>query len=512
MGQATSLRAVPRLTVRLVHELRCRDILGTCSTVPTAPATDENQGQRSVWIVDDSPLEAEMARRALAADYRVEVLADGSAALEHFAGNPAPDILVLDWVMPGLSGIEVCQFLRARPETEELPILLLTANRQTEQIVEGLQAGANDYLAKPYEGAELRARVGALIRSRALRERAEHAESLLRKVLSQLPDAVVTADATGTVIFVNATAERVFGDHREKLLGRKLRELLPGIDLGTIVRMSGTRSSLADLQIGDEFFSPTVSIPPSDDEGNTTITLRNVTDLRVKERRKVDFYSMVAHDLRSPLSALQMRAQMLLQGMRGEIAPEVRDEIERMGARVRDLAQMVNDFLDIAQMESAQFSIEHERVEMSRVCASVYEEYRAMAGARGLELSLNAAADAPVVGDSRRLTQVVGNLVSNAIKFTGGGGRVALRVASDGGLVEVAVEDSGRGISPEAQRRLFQKYERVEGSSARIEGTGLGLVIVKEIVEAHGGTVGVTSTPGLGSTFWMRLPRAVERP
>ena len=449
-----------------------------------------------------------MARRALAADYRLEVLTDGSAALEHFAANPAPDILVLDWVMPGLSGIEVCQFLRGRPETEELPILLLTANRQTEQIVEGLQAGANDYLAKPYEGAELRARVGALIRSRSLRERAERAESLLRKVLSQLPDAVVTADAAGTVVFVNAQAERVFGDRRERLTGRKLRELLPAIDLGTIVRSTGT---LGDLQVGGQTFSPRVSIPPSDDEGNTTITLRDVTDLRARERRKVDFYSMVAHDLRSPLSALQMRVQMLLQGMRGAITPEVREEIERMGNRVRDLAQMVNDFLDIAQMESAQFSIERARVEMSEVCASVYEEYRAMAGARGLELSLNAAAaSAPVVGDSRRLTQVVGNLVSNAIKFTGGGGRVALRVGSDEKIVEVAVEDSGRGIAPDAQRRLFQKYERVEGSSARIEGTGLGLVIVKEIVEAHGGTVGVTSTPGLGSTFWMRLPRATN--
>lgn len=478
--------------------------------MPAPLDSDDKPGQRSVWIVEDSPLEAEMARRALATDYRLEVLADGSAALEHLASSSAPDMLVLDWVMPGLSGIEVCQFLRARPETEELPILLLTTNRQTEQIVEGLQAGANDYLAKPYEGAELRARVGALLRSRALRERAERAESLLRKVLSQLPDAVVTADAGGAVVFVNAQAERLLGQERGTLMGRKLLELLPG--LGSIARTNASQSSLADLQIGDRIYSPRVSIPPSDDEGNTTITLRDVTDLRIKERRKVDFYSMVAHDLRSPLSTLQMRAQMLLSGMRGEITPAVRDDIDKMGNRIRDLAQMVNDFLDISQMESAQFKIERERVEMSHVCASVYEEYRALAGARGLTLSLDAASSAPVVGDSRRLTQVVGNLVSNALKFTGAGGQVALRVRPDRGAVEVAVEDNGRGISPEAQRRLFQKYERVDNSSAKIEGTGLGLVIVKEIVEAHGGTVGVTSVPGSGSTFWMRLPHADGQP
>jgi len=470
---------------------------------------DDSNQRRVAWVVDDSPLESEMARRALASDYQVRVFHDGSAALEQLAAVRPPDVLVLDWVMPGLSGIEICEFVRARPETAELAVLLLTTNQQTEQIVEGLRAGANDYLSKPYAAPELRARVDALVRSKRLRERAEHAEGLLLKVLSQLPDAVVTLNSKGCIVFVNARAEEVFGEMRETLLGRRLAEMVPGLVLDRVVVTTPRQAILPDVTVRGRVYIPCVSIPPSDDEGNTTITLRDVTETRVKEKRQVDFYSMVAHDLRSPLNALHMRAQMLLQGLRGVLSAEVRQEIEKMSARGRELVQMVNDFLAIAQMETAQFQIEHVEVDLAQICARIYDEYRPLAASRGLPLSMNAGqGKAQVMGDARRLSQVVENLVANALKFTPDGGKVAIRVGGEGGAVEVSVEDSGRGIAPDAQQRLFTKYERIVGSAAKVEGTGLGLVIVKEIVEAHGGKVGVRSQVGAGSTFWFRLPAA----
>ena len=223
-----------------------------------------------VWIVDDSALESEMARRALAPGYQVQVFLDGSAALERLAEGRAPDVLVLDWVMPGLSGIEICEFVRARPDTAELAVLLLTMNQQTEQIVEGLRAGANDYLIKPYAAPELCARVDALVRSKRLRERAEHAERLLKKVLSQLPDAVITIDARGAIVFVNARAEEVFAEKREALAGRHLAEMLPGLDLGRMIPATPRQAVLPDVEVRGQVYFPCVSIPPSDDEGNTT--------------------------------------------------------------------------------------------------------------------------------------------------------------------------------------------------------------------------------------------------
>ena len=478
--------------------------------VSPGPSSSEDAIQNGVaWIVDDSPLESEMARRALSPGYQVQVFNDGSAALERLAAGRAPDVLVLDWVMPGLSGIEICEFVRSRPATAELAVLLLTMNQQTEQIVEGLRAGANDYLIKPYAAPELRARVDALVRSKRMRERAEHAETLLKKVLSQLPDAVVTIDGKGGIVFVNARAEEVFGEKREQLAGRRLTEMVPNLVLDRMIVATPRQAVLPDVEIRGQVYFPCVSIPPSDDEGNTTITLRDVTALRLKEKRQVDFYSMVAHDLRSPLNALHMRAQMLLQGLRGALSAEVRQEVEKMSARGRDLVQMVNDFLAIAQMETAQFHIEHVEVDVAQVCARIYDEYRPLANSRGLQLSMSAdQAEARVQGDPRRISQVVENLVANALKFTGSDGKVAIRVSGDAGMVEVTVEDTGHGIPPEAQQRLFTKYARVEGSAAKVEGTGLGLVIVKEIVEAHGGTVGVRSQPGAGTVFWFRLPRA----
>ena len=473
------------------------------------PPRGNDASQRGLaWVVDDSALESEKARRALAPDYEVKVFHDGSAALEQLATARPPDVLILDWVMPGLSGIEICEFVRGRPETAELAMLMLTTNQRTDQIVEGLRAGANDYLSKPYAPLELRARVDALVRSTRLRERAEHAEGLLLKVLSQLPDAVVTIDAKGRIVFVNAQAEEVFGEKREALLGRRLAEMVPGL-LDKMVRATPRQATLPDVELRGQVYFPCVSIPPSDDEGNTTITLRDVTETRAKEKRQVDFYSMVAHDLRSPLNALQMRAQMLLQGLRGVLSAEVRQEVEKMSARGRDLVQMVNDFLAIAQMETAQFQIEHVEVDLAQICARIYDEYRPLAASRALPLSMNAGpGKALVLGDARRLSQVVENLVANALKFTPDGGKVAIGVGGQGGTVEVSVEDSGRGIAQDAQQRLFTKYERIVGSAAKVEGTGLGLVIVKEIVEAHGGTVGVRSQVGAGSTFWFRLPAA----
>src|SRR4029077_12307280 len=112
--------------------------------------------RRVIWVVDDSPLESAVAREALSSDYEVRNFSDGSAALERLAAGPPPDVLVLDWVMPGVTGIEICQFWRSRPAPAELPIFLLTVQQNTAEIVEGLGAGANDYLGKPYAAPELR--------------------------------------------------------------------------------------------------------------------------------------------------------------------------------------------------------------------------------------------------------------------------------------------------------------------------------------------------------------------
>ncbi|WP_275935433.1 response regulator [Sorangium cellulosum] len=201
------------------------------------PPPSEHAQRGAVWILDDSLLEAEMAARALAPGYEAQVFTDAAAMLERVAGGDVPDVLVLDQVMPGMSGTEICGLLRSRAATVGLPILILTVAGQEEDLVEGLTAGADDYVVKPCPAAALSARVGALLRSKRLRERAERAEriaaverDLLRALIEQSGDGIMAADACGALRICNGEAQRQHGvyerDARDALESLRNRGLL----------------------------------------------------------------------------------------------------------------------------------------------------------------------------------------------------------------------------------------------------------------------------------------------
>ncbi|WP_437878104.1 hybrid sensor histidine kinase/response regulator [Sorangium sp. So ce513] len=191
------------------------------------PPTSERAARAVVWIVDDSPLEAEVAVRALAARYEVQVFTDSAVMLERMTAGEPPDVLVLDQVMPGMSGTEICALLRSCPTTIGLPILILTAAGQEQDLVEGLTAGADDYVVKPCPAAALSARVGALVRSKRLRERAERAEQiaaverdLLRALIEQSGDGIMAMDERGVIRICNQEAERQHGvTERQAVIG-----------------------------------------------------------------------------------------------------------------------------------------------------------------------------------------------------------------------------------------------------------------------------------------------------
>ncbi|WP_437977909.1 response regulator [Sorangium sp. So ce295] len=200
------------------------------------PPPSEHAQRGVVWILDDSLLEAEMAARALAPGYEVQIFTDAAAMLERVAGGDLPDVLVLDQVMPSMSGTEICGLLRSRAATVGLPILILTVAGQEEDLVEGLTAGADDYVVKPCPAAALSARVGALLRSKRLRERAERAEriaaverDLLQALIEQSGDGIMAADARGALRICNGEAQRQHGvyasDARDALRTRGLLAL-----------------------------------------------------------------------------------------------------------------------------------------------------------------------------------------------------------------------------------------------------------------------------------------------
>jgi PAS domain S-box-containing protein len=457
--------------------------------------------RRRVWIADDSSLDAERARVALGDEYVVEVFKDGALALERLAaGSSLPDVLVTDWVMPGLSGIDICRFLRASDAPLcNISVLLLTVHQRTEQLVEALAAGANDFVSKPFADAELRARVGSLVRLQVLREQLEQAEGTVRQLLTNSPDAFLAVDAEGLVVFANEEAERAFGRPASELIGMNLDALVP-----TDGDWKSDLETAGDVTIGERGYARSVRRSTHAGEEHWIITLRDVTEHRHEEARKLDFYSTMAHELRSPLSAALMRMELVLEGIHGPLAPALSADLHKVRRSVSELVGLVNDFLDVARNDS-EAPVERERVALGQLIKESVEDYRPLAEGSSLDLSCEIPAQELYIrGDLRRLRQVMSNLVGNALKFTPPGGRVAVQLSRDGDRAHIVVTDTGPGIAEHSLATLFDRYVRA-GDQASV-GSGLGLMIVRQIVEAHSGSVGVRSEVGQGSSFWIRLP------
>lgn len=439
---------------------------------------------------------------ALADRYAVTSFDDGSTVLERIVAEGPPDALVLDWVMPGITGIEVIQFLRAGTgEGASLPILLLTGRGRPEQISEGLTAGANDYLAKPFAPEELNARLDALLRSAALLARARGAQQAVRELLAASPDALVALDHTGTVAFVNHEAIRVFDRDESELVGRGVAELLGDVSVEHLVRTQ----LVGDVVLRDRTYAPSARVLPTGDF-RTVITLRDVTERRRSDARRLDLYSIVAHDLRSPLGAMMLRAQMVLDGRHGQVGGPLRGDIERIVKGSGSMVSIIDDFLAIAELDAAQ-TVQRVPIDLRDVIGTVIDDLAPLADAKQIVLEFRRPPGSlHVIGDRTRLGQVVANLVGNAIKFAPERTTVEISGGAIDDTIEIAVADRGPGVPAEAIPTLFDRFTRA-GDRRTAPGTGLGLMIVRQIVEAHEGTVGVQSVVGDGSRFWLRLPR-----
>ncbi len=470
--------------------------------------------RREIWIVDDSPTDLERARRALSRLYAVRTFPDGSSMLEELTRAGLPDILVVDWVMAGVSGLDICTYLRSAPRPlVDIPVLILTAQNSMENLVEGLNAGANDYLAKPYAEPEMLARVGALVRQRELFERAEQAQADLRRLLATAPDALLVVDGEGKITFANEEAARISGRPAQSLIGANAGELFPGLMLQNIHPAPGeSLLQLPDLQLEARVYSPSLRLLPSDTAGSWILSLRDVTERRQAEERRLDFYSIIAHDLRTPVSSMLLRTDLILRGKHGLLRPELAADIMKLSANARSLVAMINDFLDLARLEGTGYKLERETIDLASELHAWCEDFRPLFETGGINW-VDELGPGPVyvLCDRRRIAQVVTNLLGNAIKFTPPGGTVVTRLLDLQDTVEVQIEDSGSGIDPKTAPRLFQRYSRGENETGRAAGTGLGLMIVREVIQAHGGEVGVTSRPGEGSIFWFRIRKAPER-
>ena len=233
-------------------------------------------------------------------------------------------------------------------------------------------------------------------------------------------------------------------------------------------------------------------------------------ELEAASRHKSEFLANMSHELRTPLNAVLGYAELIQDGIYGEVPKKMAEVLERIQQNGRHLLGLINDVLDLSKIEAGELTLSPVDYSMRELALDVASATEALASEKKLALEVDVPADLPRGrGDERRLTQVLMNLVSNAIKFTEAG-RVSIRAKVEDGSFVVSVTDTGIGIAPQDRERIFGEFQQVDSSSTRKKGgTGLGLAIAKRIVELHGGRIWVESTLGQGSTFAFTLPLRV---
>jgi signal transduction histidine kinase len=256
-----------------------------------------------------------------------------------------------------------------------------------------------------------------------------------------------------------------------------------------------------------------VNVSPVLEPGGETLgavaVLRDIAPLKKLEAAKSVFVSMVAHGLKNHLAAVEGYLNLIVSGLAGKDPQRDHEMMQRAVVRLTTLRQMISELTGLSSMETGHFTITRSPLDIMEVVDEAVQMYKPKADEKGIDLSVRCASPVPrVLADRSAMSTVLTNLIDNAIKYTPEHGRVSVGVESDRVHVKIKVRDSGIGMSPEDQEKVFDEFFRVRNEeTANIVGTGLGLTIVKRLVAMHNGAVAVASAPGKGSEFTVTLPR-----
>ena len=367
-------------------------------------------------------------------------------------------LILLDVQMPGMNGFETAQLIKARERSRGIPIIFLTAISKDEAyVVQGYEAGAVDYLAKPFNPDVLRSKVQVFVELHHRREQLRRQEQALRA-----------------------------GERRELELAHRARLLEQEAE--SAARLEAVNRELAGA--------------------NTALAERQAALEAAMDTRN-RFYASMSHELRTPINAILGYNTLLLDGIYGPLAPPQQKGIERTHRAARHLLELVNDVLDLSKIEAGKFDVSVQPTVFPLLLEDLFVTVRPMADEAGCALALIHAGDPVTVAtDPRRVRQILLNLLSNAIKFGAGHPIEVTGARAEGGGVSVAVRDHGPGIPPEDLGRVFDEFVQLEHSNGRAvsTGTGLGLPISRRLATLLGGSLTAEAAEGGGSVFRLTLP------
>ena len=543
-------------------------VVARARTLAHADASGGVGSGRRVLAIDDSiTYRQELGSQLRQEGYDVVLASSGEEALELLAAQP-PDCILLDLVMPGLSGQDTCRRIKQRAEWRDIPLIMLTARDDRASMLEGINAGADDYIAKSADFDVLKARLRAQLRrkhfedeNRRIREKLVRSETeatarqqveaeqrkldqllrdqqfYTRSLIESNIDAIITTDPRGIITDVNGQMEVLTGCTRDELIGAPFKNFFTDPE----------RAEAAIKQVLSERKVTDYELTARARDGTTTEVSYNATTFYDRERRlqgvfaaardvterkrldqvlreqnidlessksvaekanlaKSDFLSKMSHELRTPLNAILGFAQ-LMQSDSPQPTAGQKASIDQILQAGWYLLELINEILDLAVIESGRLTVSLEPVPLADVMLECQDMVAPQALKRGVTMTFPKY-DAPLIvnADRTRLKQVLINLLSNAVKYNRMGGTVTVDCTVPGTeRVRITVTDTGAGLAPDKLAHLFQPFNRLGQEAGGEEGTGIGLVVSKRLVELMDGVIGVESTVGMGSVFWIEL-------
>jgi two-component system phosphate regulon sensor histidine kinase PhoR len=473
-----------------------------------------------ILVIDDEKVIREGCRDVLCLEGFEVVLAENGEQGLKMIENVHFDVVLLDLMMPGISGFDVLSHIKTlHPDTS---IIVITGYATVEHSIEAMKNGAFDFIPKPFSPDQLRMVVfKAIEHSGALKDIANE-KSRMRVLINLIANGVMVTDAEKKLVLANPAFMKIMGFKGDDVIGLPFTELVHQEQLQQMVEhaLSMPESDITELteelempRNGEGVTATYVARcrPFRDRIGRNlgTITvLSDITYLKEINQRQSDFVSMVAHEIRSPMNAVMAQIKVIQDGLAGDITPKQSEILGRASEKINGLVTLSSELLNLAKRETGLVALERKSVKMNELLKDQVDFHQPGAQAKKIQLKLNPLPDLPpVLANKQNMEEVLSNLITNAINYTPEGGTITVGARPEKHHLCISVTDTGIGIEKEDLNRIFDRFYRVKNEKTRyIIGTGLGLPIVKSIVEAHDGMIRVDSKPDHGSTFYVYIP------
>jgi PAS domain S-box-containing protein len=469
--------------------------------------------------LNPSPILDLMERALYAAGFGVAIAHD-RLGLDKAAQESIPALMIIGEKFAEQDGLSVSMEILERFPT--LPIILYSDRDTTGLSKSVLKMGLSGYLYPPLKMSDIVDEVQrSLVRARKLgdwlrREVKRTTSSLVEKVdfseserhkleaiIANIQDGVIVMDKNKNIILVNRAVRDIFNLDGKEIIGRSLADTISNVDLrALLVRATDGPLKYHEINFDDGrvFNAQYTPIP----QIGGAVTMQDISYLKELDRLKSDFIHTVSHDLRSPLTAILGYTELVERT--GPLNSNQQEFLGRLQSSIHHITSLINDLLDLGRLEAG-FDTRRELVRLDNVLKYSLDMFDAQVKKKNIKLIVAIAEDLKELrANPIRIRQMLDNLVGNAIKYTQPEGSVHVSMSMQGDQIILKVEDTGPGIPPEEQARVFEKFYRATNTVEDVEGSGLGLAIVKSIVDSHQGRVWVESIVGKGSSFTVLLP------